>query len=419
MRFGSRAVILAVAGTMACYVGTALSAATAIETPARASAAFASRANEQIGQNPALPVCGRDAFALGGGQAGTPQGTRMVEDVFTNVQVLKGISVDEFMGTMGIMSAALSFCCSECHTNAGTDLVKWDVDTPRKRTARRMVQMVAAINRDNFGGRQVVTCWSCHRGRDRPVVTPSIDTIYGVANVEPDDLVARVQGAPSAEGIFDRYIQAVGGAERLAKFTSLSAKGTSVGYGGSGAGSQVEILAKSPDQRVTRIRFPDPTLRDSVRTFDGRAGWIATPLTAVAEYALVAGELDGARLDAQLSFPGQIKQVLDNWRVGLPASIDDRVMDTVQGSGPRGLFATLYFDRETGLLQRVVRYAESAIGRVPTQTDFADYREVQGIKVPFRWTFSWLDGQDRFEMKEVQLNVPIDAARFGRPAPGR
>ena len=92
----------------------------------------------------------------------------MVEDVFKNVQVLKGIPVDDFMGTMGIMSAALGFCCSECHTGAGTDLVNWEIDTPRKRTARRMVEMVSAINRENFMGRQVVTCWTCHRGLARP-----------------------------------------------------------------------------------------------------------------------------------------------------------------------------------------------------------------------------------------------------------
>src|SRR5688500_14419547 len=100
------------------------------------------------------------------------------ETVFKNIQVLKGIPVDDFMDTMGIMSAALGFDCSECHTGAGTDTVKWEADTPKKRTARRMTLMVAAINRNNFAGRQVVTCWTCHRGRDIPVTTPPIDTVY-------------------------------------------------------------------------------------------------------------------------------------------------------------------------------------------------------------------------------------------------
>ena len=419
-KVGSRAVTLVAVGMTACLVGVALSAAGGPETPTGSSIVPSNHSSEQAAWSQMLTPCGRESFALEGGQAGTASSPKMVEDVFTNVQVLKGISVDEFMGTMGIMSASLSFCCAECHTGAGTDLVKWDVDTPRKRTARRMVQMVTAINKENFGGRQVVTCWTCHRGRDRPVVTPSLDTVYGMPIVEFDDLVpAGNKAGPTAEQILDRYIQAAGGAQRLAKMTTFVARGTSVGYGGSGAGSQVEIMAKAPDQRATRIRFSDPSLRDSVRSFNGSEGWIATPLTVVAEYSLVGGELDGARLDAQLSFPGQVKQVLTNWRVGLPSSIDDRQVQVVQGNGPRGLVATLYFDTETNLLLRVVRYAQSPIGRVPTQTDFADYREVDGIKVPFRWTFSWLDGQDRFEMKEIQLNGPVDAARFGRPAPGR
>src|SRR5436309_930309 len=110
--------------------------------------------------------------ALGGAQAGSTAvpSAMLSEQVFKNVQALKGISAADFMGTMGIMSASLGFDCSECHNAAGTDKVDWAADTPRKVIARRMVNMVTAINRDNFGGRQMVTCWSCHRNRDKPVV---------------------------------------------------------------------------------------------------------------------------------------------------------------------------------------------------------------------------------------------------------
>src|SRR6266849_1280500 len=79
------------------------------------------------------------------------QRSQLSEVVFKNVQALKGISVDDFLGTMGIMSAAVGFDCSECHNAAGTDQVNWAADTPRKVTARKMVNMVTTINRDNFG----------------------------------------------------------------------------------------------------------------------------------------------------------------------------------------------------------------------------------------------------------------------------
>src|SRR5579871_702254 len=90
----------------------------------------------------------------------------MADDVFKNIQALKGLSVDDFLGTMGVMSAAVGFDCSECHANAGTDRVDWAADTPKKVTARRMVNMVAAINRDHFNNRGAISCWTCHRGRD-------------------------------------------------------------------------------------------------------------------------------------------------------------------------------------------------------------------------------------------------------------
>ena len=359
------------------------------------------------------------------------------EQVFKNLQVLKGIPVDDFLGTMGVMSAALQFDCSDCHVGAGTDTVDWAADTPRKRTARRMVTMVANINKDNFGGRQAVTCWTCHRNRDRPLVTPTMDVIYGMPPFEPDDVLVTVPGMPSPDSILDKYIQASGGAQRLAGLTSYVGKGTSVGFGGFGGGGDVELLAKAPDKRATIILFKAETGRgDQIRTYDGRLGWVRTPLNVLGEFQLSGGDLDGARFDAQLSFPGQIKQILTNLKSGPSTSITDlpapasqaalqqdvalgqtHSVDVVQGTGPRNLLVTLYFDRQTGLLLRELRYGSSPIGRVPTQIDFADYRDVNGLKLPFRITYAWLDGRDSIVLSDIKLNVPIDEAKFGRPAP--
>src|SRR4051812_30481356 len=72
---------------------------------------------------------------------------QMSEQAFKNIQVLKGIPVDEFMGTMGLFSAALSVCCGDCHVGAGTSNPQWEADPPRKQMARKMVTMVNAINR--------------------------------------------------------------------------------------------------------------------------------------------------------------------------------------------------------------------------------------------------------------------------------
>ncbi len=350
-------------------------------------------------------------------QQKSPDRAMLADEVFKNVQVLKGISVDDFMATMGIMSAALGFDCQECHDAAGTDSVKWEADTPRKRTARRMVTMMAAINRDNFNGRQVVTCWTCHRNRDRPLVTPSLDVVYGTPTLEPDDILAHAAGTPTVDQVLDKYIEAVGGASRASRLTSYIAKGASVGFGGFGGGGHVEIYAKAPNQRATIIQFKDaPGRDDSLRVFNGSEGWIQTPLSVLGEYRLNGGELEGARLDATLSFPGQIKNALTNWRVSAPTAIDGRAVQVVQGDGVKGFVGTLYFDKETGLLVRLLRYGTSPIGRFPTQVDYSDYRDVDGVKIPFRWTFAWLDGRDSFQISEIQTNVAIDPAKFGQPA---
>src|SRR5581483_6458155 len=101
--------------------------------------------------------------------------------------------------------------------------------------------------------------------------------------------------------------------------------------------------------------------------------------------------------------------------VGAPDTIDDKEVDVVQGSSARGTLATLYFDKESGLLVRSVRYGKSPVGRVPTQFDYADYRDVGGVKFPFKVTFSWLDGKDAFQIDAVKTNVPIEPSRFDQP----
>jgi hypothetical protein len=255
--------------------------------------------------------------------------------------------------------------------------------------------------------------------------------------VEPDDVITPFPGSDSPASILDRYIQASGGAQRLAGLTSISAKGIAVSFGGFGGDGAVEIVARAPDKRSTIILFKAATSRgDQIRTYNGSTGWVRTPLNVVGEFQLIGSDLDGARVDAQLSFPGQIKNIFTNLKTGPPTTITDlpaptsqssvlqgaignqsHLVDVVQGTGPRGLLVTLYFDQQTGLLLRELRYGLSPIGRVPTQIDFADYRDVNGIKLPFRITYAWLDGRDAIVLNEIQTNVPIDEAKFGRPAP--
>jgi len=354
----------------------------------------------------------------GKAQAKSAMTGKTAGEFFKNVttSTLKGLSVDDFIGAMGVMSSALGYDCADCHPSAGSDNVNWVTDTRFKVTARKMVEMVAAINKTHFAGTQAVTCFTCHHGRDLPSTTVALDQLYGTPSNEHTDVIATGQGVPTADQTLDKYIQALGGAQRLATLKSYTATGTSVGYEGLGGGGSLQIFAQAPDRRATIINFKDhPERGTNLRVFNGTAGWIRAPRGLFEDIELTGTELDGARLDAQMAFPGQIKTVLRNWRSGNPDTINDREVLVVQGSGPRGLLATLYFDRQTGLLTRMVRYGTSPIGRNPTQTDYADYRDVGGIKFPFQYSFAWLDGRDTLKIADIKTNVTIDAARFAKP----
>jgi hypothetical protein len=130
---------------------------------------------------------------------------------------------------------------------------------------------------------------------------------------------------------------------------------------------------------------------------------------------LSGGDLDAALLEAELSFPGRIKQLFTRWRVGAPANIDDRDVEVVQGSTPGRALAVFFFDKKSGLLVRVVRYADSPVGRIPMQTDYADYREVSGVKLPSRISATWLDGRSTLELNDMQANAPVPASTFAKP----
>ena len=343
----------------------------------------------------------------------------MSDEVFKNIQVLKGIPVDQFMATMGFFSSSLGLNCTDCHSyDSGGDWAKYADDTPLKRRARTMVTMMQKINEDNFAGRQMVTCNTCHRGVTNPNVMPSIDQLYGTPPPEePGDPIAQAPNQPSAESIIDKYIAAVGGAQKVAAFTSFTGSGTYRGYDDSEE-TALEIAMTSMGQYYTAGH---PASGAHITTFDGTAAWYAAPPTdrPFPLIALTGQEMDGLRLQAQLFFPAQIKGALRNWRTGFGTEINDRRMNVIQGNLPTpGSIATLAFDAQTGLLVRMLRYGPSPVGRLVTRIDYSDYRDVgtTGVKMPFKWTMSWLDGRNVYTLMNVQPNARIDPARFAKPA---
>jgi photosynthetic reaction center cytochrome c subunit len=339
----------------------------------------------------------------------------MSEQAFKNVKVLKGIPANQFMATMGFFSASLAENCGYCHVaEAAGSWDKYADDNEHKVVARRMILMVANINKNFFNGRRVVTCYSCHRGGERPRITPSLVDLYGPPPTDeiPDSMVDPINKGQTAEQVLDKYIQALGGAQRLSTLTSFTGKGTYQGY----ADAQItfDIYAKA-GARTTVVHA---ATGDTTTTYDGKGAWIAGPAAErpISPLELTGGDFDGAKLDAEVTFPSRIKQLLTQWRIGLPATIDDMDVVLVQGTMDGRFPINLYFDPKTNLLVRSVRYTDSPVGLNPTQVDYADYREVAGVKMPFKWTVTWLDGRAKFGLTDVQANARIDDSRFAKPA---
>jgi outer membrane lipoprotein-sorting protein len=283
-----------------------------------------------------------------------------------------------------------------------------------------MILMVQEINRTNFGGARVVTCYTCHRNlQGAPKITPRLAEQYGEPpDPDPNEVEIRRQApeVPSADQVFDKYLQAVGGAQKAATVTSIVFKGTYEGYAEPKA--PVDIYVKAPNQR-TMIVHTDAG--DRTTTCDGTNGWMAAP-SADKPFPVIAytgGDLDGARLDAVLSLPAGIKQTITRPVVG-STTIDDKDVVVVQGTANGGRSSVkLYFDKQSGLLVRKVSYADTIIGRVPIQVDYSDYRDVAGagVKLPFHVITTWTDGRSDVLLTSAQTNVAIDAAKFKQPPP--
>ena len=343
----------------------------------------------------------------------------MSEDVFKNIQVLRGVPVNQFMEMMGFFAASLSMNCTDCHTKeSGGNWALTADDTPLKQTARRLVVMMNAITKADFGGAREVTCYTCHRGSERPDVTPSLAAQYGPPPaLDPDkvEVIPDSDSGPSADDILNKYVQALGGAPQLGKVTSIVGKGTYTGFDTDFTKVPVDVFAKAPNLRATVVH----TLTgDTTTTYDGHDAWVADVNRPVPLFPLVGEDLDGAAIDATLSFPAQIKQKFVSWTTGFPdVTLNDHAAQVIEGKMADGTSIKLYFDKQSGLLVRQARESNTKIGFAPTHVEYGDYRTVSGIKVPFHWVVTWVDGQSTIDLTQAQANVAIDAAKFAKPSP--
>ena len=357
-----------------------------------------------------------------GPAAGAAENPPMAEAVFKNVLVLKGIPVDEFIDTMGMFAAATAKDCTGCHSPDILDgrAEAFAITTPMIQKARVMIGMVNAINRNYFGGQKRVSCATCHSNTSAPENVPNLSIQYGNPVENPDSMqfvAASGSNAGEIDQVFAKYLDALGGAQRLAGVTSFTATGTYAGWDTGLSPVPMDIYARAPGQLTT---VAHRTEGDSIWAFDGRNAWQATVNAAVPfTLPLTNGNLTGARLDAMVALtPATIRRAFGKWEIGKGVLDDDRPVQILRGTNDGQPPVNFYFDN-SGLLVRLLRWSDTAVGPVATQYDYADYRDVGGVKRPFRWVRRSTANEITVVLKEIRPNVAIDAARFAKPTTTR
>lgn len=364
----------------------------------------------------AIVLCAAFVTAVAG-QTNAP-GPQMSEEAYKDIRLLKGMPVDQFLDAMGFFSAATNLNCIDCHgTAAGGDWSLYARDTPKKTIARQMIVMTQNLNKANFGGGHAVTCYTCHRGAQRPDAIPSLVIQNSAPIPDPDEFEvsgAPVSGTPSADQVFGKYLQALGGSEELAKLKSFVLHGDYNGFDTDFEKRQIEVYGKAPGERAFVVHYRGG---DSLTTFDGKQGWIAEADKPVPLIELTTGALEGIRVDGTVLFAGGIRQLRKDWKVGM-TQIDDKDVVVAEGTGESKTPLKLYFDKDSGLLVRLLRYSQTAVGTVPAQFDFDDYRAVPGtaVKMPWKLTATWVDGRSITNVSGIDVNPAIPESRFAKPA---
>jgi hypothetical protein len=305
---------------------------------------------------------------------------------------------------MQFINSSLGVQCEYCHVENAFD----KDDKKPKKTARKMMQMMLAIDANHFEGRQEVTCFTCHRSSPKPLAIPAIgeSPLHLLNGSAPGEQPAAPAMAEENE-IVQKYIAAVGGSDAILKLTSVAEKGTFR------AGTQqfpVEVLKKSPARIAIVTHWPNG---DSTTAFDGKSGWFLFPGRPVRPMS--AAELDANRMDADLQFPLDLRGVFAELRLTKRVKIGEGDTVVIAGRHADQPPVEMYFYAQSGLLVRIVRYAQTPLGLNPTQVDYSDYRDLDGVKIPFLWTSATPTGKFTIQIESAQKNGAIPDSRFEKP----
>ncbi len=341
--------------------------------------------------------------AQGEAEKSKSDASQTAEQKFKNIQVLKGIPAEQLVPSMQFITASLGVECEFCHVEHAMD----KDDKKEKVAARKMIAMMMAINKANFDGEREVTCYTCHRGAAHSVGTPVLSAEPASAMPAHEEEGKEHPALPSAQKILEKYLAAVGGSDALLKIKTRVQKGNIDSFGEK---YPIEIFSEGPDKRVS---ISHPSSGASITAYNGQTGWLAMPRGF---HQMTAAEQQAASIDAQLYFAARLPDLYKEFRVRPGEAIEGKSTVVLSAKGKDKPSLRLYFDQESGLLLRLVRYAETPLGRNPTQIDYADFRAVDGVKIPCRWTLTRPNGRFTIQVDDIKQNVPVDEKLFVMPS---
>jgi hypothetical protein len=325
---------------------------------------------------------------------------------FKNLQVLKDVPPDQLLPAMQFISASLGVECEFCHVRDAFD----KDDKQSKQTARRMIKMMLALDADQFHGERAVTCYTCHRGSAKPVSIPMVDSTAPYVSEARSSANPAAQGRtnlPSPNDVIEKYIRGVGGVAAIQNVSSRVESGT-VTFG-VGPTFPIEILSKSPSRQAMIVHLP---AGDCSTVFDSQNGWIRSAAGAV--YDMSQADIESAKLDAHWQFPINVAKTFQELKVIRTERISDHDAILLFATNSSGPPLELYFDRETGLLLRQLRFGSSPLGLNPTQIDYGDYKTFDGVQVPLDLVITRPNRTLNIHLSQVKQNIPIDEAKFAR-----
>ena len=348
----------------------------------------------------AAPACIAARGQVGGSQPGPLDLTgKKAPEVFQNIQVLKDLDADQLRPSMQFISVSLGVECSHCHVENANE----KDDKPAKIEARRMMQLTAELNQTHFEGKRVVTCNTCHHGAASPAASPAVLEAEGERSSE-----SPMAKSPAPDQLFAAFAHALGGREALERITTRVEKGNLV-FGPTRV--PIEIYAKAPNKRVS---ISHNVKSESITAFDGTSGWFSN--TGMPIRDMYRTDAQSAMVDAIFDLPLDAPRIFSDMHAGEPEKLGDRTMFVVWGRGQGVPLTKFLFDEQTGLLMRMERYNDVGLGLMPVRVDYSDYRDADGIKVPFRWTLSRPAGRFSIQIDTVMQNVAIEDSKFARPA---